>query len=612
MAMRPAPPKTGDLPQTWGDRLRALKNIPPLLKLVWQTSPGLCLATLAIRLISALIPLAMLWVSKLIIDLVVHAIQGRPIQQQQIWKYLFFEILLAIAADSCGRLISLVDSLLGDRFTNTISVRLMEHANALDLTSFEDPVFYDKLERARRQTTSRLGMLASLAGMAQQSITLLSMLSTVVLFAPWLLLLLLAAILPVFFGETKFALLNYSMLFRYTPERRELDYLRYLGASNESAKEVRIFGLGNHLVERSRALFERFYAENRALSIRRAWHGTLLNLVPTSGYYAAYAFLLAKALGGGLSVGDLTLMAGAFSRSRSIVESLVSGVVGISEQALFIKDLFDFFETNPTIVPPPNALPAPRPIRSGFLFRNVSFSYLGGSRPVLDNVTFEFTPGERIALVGENGAGKTTLVKLLARLYDPTEGKILLDGVDLREYSVEDLRREIGVIFQDYMRYDMRAAENIGFGRIERLSDTEQIVTSAEKSLAAEVVAGLAGGYGQMLGRRFEGGVDLSTGQWQKISLARAYMRDAQILILDEPTASLDARAEFSVFQRFVDLTAGKMAVLISHRFSTVRMADRILVLENGRVAEQGSHRQLVALGGKYAELFELQAAGYR
>jgi ATP-binding cassette subfamily B protein len=348
------------------------------------------------------------------------------------------------------------------------------------------------------------------------------------------------------------------------------------------------------------------------LAIRRAIHGALLNLIPTGAYYGAYALILVRALRGALTVGDLTLMVGAFSRSRSIMESLVSGLVGISEQALFVKDLFDFFETKPSIVSKPGALPVPRPIRDGFVFEGVSFRYPESERGVLDGVSFRFSRGERIALVGENGAGKTTLVKLLARLYDPSEGRILLDGIDLRDYDVDSLRHEIGVIFQDYMRYDMQAGENIGFGRIDELADEARVMSAAGKSLAAEVVEDLPQKYRQMLGRRFEGGMDLSTGQWQKISLARAYMRDAQILILDEPTASLDARAEFSVYQRFVDLTAGKMAVLISHRFSTVRMADRILVLENGRIAEQGSHQQLVALGGKYAELFELQAAGYR
>ena len=610
--LRPAPPKSTETPQTWRERLEALRNVPPLLRMVWATSPFLSVATLVLRFIAALFPLSSLWVAKLIIDLVVRAIRSQPMDRSLIWKLLIIELLLAVGSDVLGRLISLVDSLLGDRFTNHVSLRLMRHATSLDLVSFEDPVFYDKMERARRQTTARLGMLASLAGMAQQFLTLLSMLSAVVLVYPWLLLLLVVATIPVFLGETRFALLNYSMLYRYTPERRELDYLRYLGASSESAKEIKIFGLGNYLGDRSRALFDRFYAENKKLAIQRTTHGALLNLAPTGAYYIAYALILVKALKGLLSVGDLTLATGAFSRARSIMESLVSGLAGIAEQSLFIKDLFDFFDTQAVIVSKPNALSVPRPIRRGFEFQNVSFSYAGSHQKVLSNVSFQFDAGEKIALVGENGAGKTTLVKLLARLYEPTEGRILLDGVDLRDYSVEELRHEIGVIFQDYMRYDMLATENIGFGRIDQAADEARIERSAEKSLAAPVIEKLPKNYRQMLGRRFEGGVDLSTGQWQKIALARAYMRDAQILILDEPTASLDARAEFEVYQRFVELTAGKMAILISHRFSTVRMADRILVLEKGFIAEQGSHRELLALGGKYAELFELQAAGYR
>ncbi|MDQ2711855.1 MAG: ABC transporter ATP-binding protein/permease [Acidobacteriota bacterium] len=610
--MRPAPPKAASAPQTWRERLQALRNVPPLLKMVWETSPSLAFSTLFLRCLSAFFPLATLWVSKLIIDLVVRAIRHQPYERSLIWKLLILELLLAMGSDTLGRAVSLVDSLLGDRFTNHVSIKLMEHATSLDLMSFEDPVFYDKMERARRQTTARLGMLASISGMAQQILTLISLLSAVLFYYPWLLLLLAAATVPVFLGETRFAMLNYSMLYRYTPERRELDYLRYLGASNESAKEIKIFGMGQYLIGRSRALFERFYAENKHLAIRRAWHGTLLSVIPSAAYYTAYVLIIRKALAGFLSVGDLTLIAGAFSRARTIMENLVSSLAGISEQALFIQDLFDFFETKPSIQSPPNALPVPRPIRYGFEFVNVSFSYPGSDKQVLNNVSFCFDADEKIALVGENGAGKTTLVKLLARLYDPTAGRILLDGVDVRDYEVNDLRREIGVIFQDYMRYDALAAENIGFGRIEHLNDEARVFRSAEKSLAAPVIDGLPARYRQMLGRRFEGGVDLSTGQWQKIALARAYMRDAQILILDEPTASLDARAEFEVYQRFVELTTGKMAVLISHRFSTVRMADRILVLEHGRIVEQGSHRQLVALGGKYSELFELQAAGYR
>lgn len=602
----------GEAPQTWGERARAIKNVPPLLKMVWETSPALAALTLGLRLIASLTPIATLYVSKLIIDLVVRGIRHQSVDITLIWKLLAAEAGLAILSDLLGRGITLVDSLLGDRFTNHVSLRLMAHANTLDLTSFEDPVFYDKMERARRMTTARMGMLASLAGMAQQLLTLVSMLSAVVVFSPWLLLLLVASIVPVFLGETKFAALSYSMLYRYTPERRELDYLRYLGASNASAKEVKIFGLGNYLTQRSRGLFERFYAENRHLAIRRAVQGGALGLAPTLAYYAAYILILLRALSGRLSVGDLTLVAGAFSRSRSIMEGLVGGLTSVSEQALYLKDLFEYFETTPSIASKPDAIPAPRPIRDGFEFQDVSFAYQGSDTLVLDHVNFRFGPEEKIALVGENGAGKTTLVKLLARLYDPSGGRILLDGVDLRDYRVEDLRQEIGVIFQDYMRYDMLANENIGFGRINELANESRILRSAQKSLADPVIAHLPKGYQQMLGRRFDNGVDLSTGQWQKIALARAYMRDAQILILDEPTASLDSRAEFEVYQRFVELTIGKMAVLISHRFSTVRMADRIFVLDGGRITEQGSHHQLVALGGKYAELFEMQAAGYR
>ena len=587
--------------------MRAMRNIPPLLRMVWATSPAITTATIGLRLIASAIPVAQLWVAKLIIDQIVH-----PRPETNVWVLLAVEILLAVSSDLLGRATALCDSLLGDRFTNHVSLRLMEHANRLDLVSFEDPVFYDKMERARRQTTARLGMLGVLAGMCQQLVTLLSLSGAVVWFSPWFLVLLIVTVVPAFLGETRFTMLAYSMLYRWTPERRELDYLRMLGASVQSAKEVKIFGLGSHLVERSRLLFERFYAENRRLAVKRAVSGSFLNLLPTAGFYGAYGYIIYRTISGQLTVGDLTFLAGAFSRSRGLIETLFGSLNNIAEQALYIKDLFDFFEVQPEIKSRPGALPAPRPIRSGFEFRNVSFAYPGSTRRVLSGVNFELHAGEKIALIGENGAGKTTLVKLLARLYDPTEGEILLDGVDLRDYGVEDLRKEVGVIFQDYMKYDMLAKDNIGLGRVEELENRARIEASARKSLADTVIEPLPAGYDQMLGRRFDNGVDLSAGQWQKIALARAYMRDAQILILDEPTASLDARAEYEVFLRFADLTAGKMAVLISHRFSTVRMANRILVLEGGRITEQGTHGQLVALGGRYAELFELQAAGYR
>jgi ATP-binding cassette, subfamily B, bacterial len=603
-------PKRRGPPANWRQRLTSLHNIRPLLKMVWETGPALTIATVAMRFTKALIPVGMLWVSKLIIDSVVALISsGRG---QSLWGLVALEFGLAIASDVLGRGIALADSLLGDRFTNQISVKLMQHASRLDLAAFEDPVFYDKLERARRQTTGRIGLVSSLLGICQDLVTLVSLSSALILFSPWLFLLLPAAVLPSFLGETHFANLAYSMLYSWTPQRRELDYLRLLGASNQSAKEVKIFGLGDYLAERYRRISDRFYDENKTLAFRRAGVGALLNLLGTGGYYGAYVFILARTIAGAISVGSLTFLAGSFSRSRNLIESILSGFTSISEQALFLNDLFEFFEMEPGIQSAPGALPAPRPIRQGFEFRHVAFAYPGSARYIVKDINLRLEPHEKIALIGENGAGKTTLVKLLARLYDPISGQILLDGVDLREYSVEDLRKEIGVIFQDYMRYEMLVKENIGFGKIEHLDRDPVIREAAEKSLAAGVIARLPEGFDQMIGRRFEGGVDLSGGEWQKMALARAYMRDAQLLILDEPTATLDARAEYEVFLRFADLTKDRMSVLISHRFSTVRMANRILVLENGEIREQGTHSQLVALGGRYAELFELQAAGYR
>jgi ATP-binding cassette subfamily B protein len=610
--MRGSTEKRDDAPKTWKERIAALRNVPPLLKMVWETNRPLCLCTLLLRLVAAFIPISSLWISRLIIDLVVRAIRHQEVDTTRLWKLVALDLALAVLSECLTRLIALVDSLLGDQFTNRISVQIMEHATLLDLSAFEDPVFYDKMERARRQATGRLGMVASLAGIARQFLTLLSMISAVILVSPWLLVLLVAATIPVFIGETKYAFLGYSLLFRQTPEKRELDYIRFLGASNHSAKEVKIFGLGRYLTNRVSTLFTRFYAENRKLSIQRTIHGVLISLVSTGAYYAAYVFILLQALAGKITIGDLTLLTRAFSRANDLMGNIVSQLADVSEQALYTKDLFDFLETRPKIASRPGATKAPRPIRTGFEFQGVSFAYEGAKRPVFEGLNFRIGREERIALVGDNGAGKTTLVKLLARLYDPTAGRILLDGVDLRDYDVEDLRREIGVIFQDYMRYDMLVSENIGVGWIDELANTKRIKAAAEKSLAAPLIDKLPGRLDQMLGRRFEGGTDLSTGQWQKISLARAYMRDAQLLILDEPTASLDARAEFDVYQRFLDLTRGKMAVLISHRFSTVRLADRILVLEHGKIIEEGSHERLVAQRGKYAELFELQAAGYR
>lgn len=611
-SMHAPAPRRQSADTSWRTRLRSLRNVRPLLRMVWETSPALSVSTAALRLVRALVPLATLWVGKLILDALVALHTQGTGDSRRIWMLVGVELALAILSDVLGRANTLLDSLLGDRFTNRVSVRLMQHATRLDLASFEDPVFYDKMERARRQTTGRLGLLAALLNLCQDTVSLLSLSAVLIAFSPWLVLLLVAAVLPAFLGETHFSTLAYSVLYRWTPQRRELDYLRLLGASAQSAKEVKIFGLGGYLADRYRNISDRIYVENKAVAVKRAGLGSLLNVVATGGYYGGYAVVLARTLSGALSIGTFTFLTGSFYRSRTYIERILSGLNDVSEQALFLNDLFDFFAIEPTIVSLPHALAAPRPIRQGFEFRDVTFAYPGASRAVLRGVSLHLEPGEKLALIGENGAGKTTLVKLLARLYDPSDGQVLLDGIDLREYSVEDLRKEIGVIFQDYMRYEMLAKENIGFGKIEDLANRDRVEAAGRKSMASEVIGRLPEGYDQMLGRRFDGGVDLSGGEWQKFALARAYMRDAQLLILDEPTATLDARAEYQVFERFSELTRGRMAVLISHRFSTTRMADRILVLADGMIREQGSHQELVALGGRYAELFELQAAGYR
>lgn len=601
----------------------ALRNLPPFLKQIWETSPGMTIASLSLRLVRALLPVVTLYVGKLIIDEALRLVAlDTGLETIREWwdsgllsplfGLLWLELGLAVASDVLGRLVALIDSLLSEKFTNATSVRLMQHAATLDLEDFEDSELQDKLDRARRQTMGRMTLMSQLFGQAQDLVTVISFAAGLMIYAPWLMLLLLVALVPAFIGEAHFNALNYSLNFAWTPERRELEYIRQTGASVETAKETKIFGLNGFLIERYRKLADGFYAANRRLAISRAGWGSLLTGLGTLGYYVAYAYIAWRTVRGEFTIGDLTFLAGSFRRLRNLLEGLLSGFSAVAGQALYLEDLYSFFEIEPEIVSPENPRTFPTPIRQGFVFEDVGFQYPGADRWAVRHLDFTLNAGEVLALVGENGAGKTTLVKLLARLYDPDEGRILLDGVDLREYDLEVLRSNIGVIFQDFVRYHMTAAENIAVGRIEARDDRARIVAAARRSLADEVIDKLPKGYDQVIGKRFKSGVDLSGGEWQKVAIARAYMRDAQLLILDEPTAALDARAEFEVFQRFKELSDDKTAVLISHRFSSVRMADRILVLNEGQVEAMGTHEQLLSQHGRYAELFELQAAGYR
>jgi ATP-binding cassette, subfamily B, bacterial len=596
----------------WRERLSALKNVPAVLRIVWEAGRTVVVLGVIFRLIGSLLPLALLWITQQIIDGIISAHATHQAVGARLWWLVAAEFSLAVFGSILSRSIDYLDALLADRYTRHVSVLVMKHASQLDLAAYEDPVFYDRLERARVQATDRLGMIQSIGRLVQQVITTVSLSVAIMLFSPWLLLLLIIGVVPAFLGESHFAFLGYAKNFRQTPIRRQLDYLRVLGGSKEAAKELKLFGLAKFLAERFSRLSNQIYEEDVDLARRRLVAGSFLSVIGTGGYYSAYVFVIWRTVTGALSIGKLTFLAGAIQQASSNIQQIFSTVSSIADQALFLTDLIAFFEMRPAIASKPNALPAPRPIIRGFEFRNVSFRYPGSSRLVLNGLNLLLHPGERVALIGENGEGKTTIVKLLTRLYDPVEGQVLLDGIDLREYNLEDLYREVGVIFQDFMRYEMTARENIAVGRIEQIADLPLLLHSAQKSMADEVVARLPLGYEQMLGRRFDGGVDLSGGEWQKIALARAYLRDAQILILDEPTAALDARSEYEVFQRFAELTAGKMALFISHRFSTVRMADRIVVLENGQIAEDGDHEQLTHLGGRYAEMFELQAASYR
>ncbi len=596
----------------WGDRWDALKNLGPFFSMVWEASSKYTLLNASLRLVKSVVPLITLYIGKLIIDEVIIQSNATEADYSLLWLYVGSEFGIILLSDLLNRAIGLTDSLLGDLLSNSTSIRLMSHAANLDLAQFEDSQFYDKLERARRQTIGRTVLMSQVFGQLQDFITVLFLLVGLIAFNAWLIVLVIIAIIPAFLGETHFNAISYSLTRSWTPQRRELDYLRFTGASDETAKEMKIFGLSSFLVDRFRDVSSAYYQETKQIAVKRAYWGLLLAAIGSVGYYSAYVFIVYSAVTGAITVGSLTFLAGSFNRLKTLFEGILNKFSSVAEGAMYLQDFFDFFQIAPQVAIADKPVSAPKVISSGFSFDNVSFSYQNSEYPVLQNLSFEIRAGEKLALVGENGAGKTTLVKLLVRLYDPSVGVIRLDGIDLKEYDPLSLRNMTSVIFQDFVKYQFTAGQNIAVGNIDLQKNGSRIHEAADKSMAKPVIEGLPDQFDQMLGRRFHNGVDLSGGQWQKIALGRAYMRDAQLLILDEPTAALDARAEHEVFQRFTELTKGKTSVLISHRFSTVRMADRILVLENGTRKELGTHEELLQAGGRYAELFGLQAQGYK
>ena len=601
--------------QQWRKIRASFAHTPQALKLVWQANPvatvGLALLTLA----GALLPATQAWVGKLIVDGVVASIQGGHDAEQvsSVFYYLVLELILFLLSAAINHSRRLIQQLIQLQLANRIRAEIIGKALTLDMAFFEHPDFYDRLQNARRESGYKpVELINDTFQIVQNVITMISFAALMLRFSPWLVLILLATSIPAFIAETRFSEQGFRLLTRRAPETRQINYLARLLTEDSAAKEIKLFNLGDKLLERYTKLFAKFFAEDRSLAVRRAAVGFSLGLIATMGFYGSYAWIVWRTVQGTISLGDMTLYLTIFRQGQSTFQSILAAVGNIYESNLFMANYFEFLDIKPQmrVAAPPKKLPTV--ITAGIEFRGIGFRYPESEEWVLRDVDLMIRPGEKIALVGHNGAGKTTLIKLLSRLYDPTEGVILFDGIDLRDVDPHELRQKIGVIFQDFVRYHLPASENIGFGQIEAADRMDRIVESARKSGAHAMIENLPEGYETMLGRWFHGGHELSLGQWQRIALARAFMRDAEILVLDEPTASLDAQTEYEIFRHFQELTEGKMAILISHRFSTVRMADRIVVIENGRIAEMGSHEELLRREGIYARLFGMQAEGYR
>jgi len=589
----------------------ALTYLPRFFKEIWRTSPKLFLASALCRLVGAVIPVSILWVGKIIIDEIVTQAASEGGDLTRLWTFVVVEFLLVILSDLMSRAISLTDGLLGDAYSIASSVRIIEKTKEINISLLEDPDFYDSLERARMQTAGRVALMSNVLGEAQSLISIGTLIAGLVYFEPLLILLLILSVIPAFINEIWFSQQQYSLARSWTSERRELDYLRFIGANDRTAKEIKLFGLTDFIVGRFNKLSHQYYNLNKTLAVKRSSWGFLFNLLGSLSYYGAYIFIIIRVISGVITLGELTFLSGSFNNLMRNLQGFFSKFTRITESALYLKDYFTFIDM-PTEEAGEDGTLLPEVIRIGFEFRDVSFTYPNSEVEILKGINFKIKAGEKIAFVGQNGAGKTTLTKLLLRFYEPTNGEILLDNIPITRFNKAAYQQYFGVIFQDFFRYEFTLKENIAVGNIEQLENQDKIETAAELSLAKEVVSEMKHGYDQQLGKRFYKGIELSGGQWQKVALARAYMKDAKVLILDEPTSALDAKAEKDVFERFIGLTENKTSIIISHRFSTVRQADRILVLDEGTVLELGTHQELMANNNLYAQLFTLQAEGYK
>ena len=581
------------------------------VQLVWTTSRLLTILLVVLSLVAGLLPALIAYVGKLLVDAVVAAASAGAGSEEAI-RFVVLEAGLVGGMAAIQRGITVCQSLLRARLGHRVNVIILEKALTLELHHFEDSEFYDKLTRARREASSRpLSLVMRTFGLVQNLISLVTYGALLLQFSPLAAGILVVAALPVFAAETRFSGQAFRLFRWRTPETRQQAYLETTIATEGSAKEVMLFGLGPTLLGRYDDIFRRLYREDRNLTLRRGAWGFALGLLSTAAFYGAYAWIAIEAAAAQISLGDMTMYVLVFKQGQSALSAALSAIGGMYEDNLYLSNLYELLETQ--VKPPAGAATSGVKPGDGIRFEEVSFSYPGSERPALEKVTFHLPPGRKLALVGENGSGKTTLIKLLTRLYDPTEGRVLLDGTDLAEWSIEALRARIGVIFQDFVRYQFIVGENIGVGDVDAIDDEPRWRTAAVTGMSAPFIEELPQSYRTQLGRWFKGGRELSLGQWQKVALSRAFMRQgADILVLDEPTASMDAGAEALIFQHFRQVTEKQMAILISHRFSTVRMADQIIVLAGGRILEQGSHDELVTLGGHYAHLFSLQAAGYR